>query len=376
VPQDDPAGAATTPGAGRPETDHRASDTPDSASPVTNRRRAMDIALGQIERAFGARAVVPLDGDTPLDVSVISTGSLKLDKALGIGGLPRGRITEVYGPESSGKTTLALHTIASAFAADPEARCGFIDAEHALDLRYARDLDVDPARLLLNQPDSGEQALEITETLIRSNALDVIVIDSVAALVPRAELEGDMGADTTGSHARLMSQALRRMTGAIGTSRTVVLFLNQIRSNLRPDATSPETTTGGNALKFYASVRIECRALQPIRSREKVVGRRTRLKVVKNKLAAPFREAQVDIIFGEGICRLNELIEAGTSAGLLTYQDRCFLLDGRSIGRGIDDARHRLRDDLRLRTELRTRLLHHPQWTGGDSALASEFDAR
>src|SRR5271157_241977 len=281
-----------------------------------DKQRALDAALGQIERAFGKGSIMKLGSrEAVMEVDVVSTGSLGLDIALGIGGLPRGRVVEIYGPESSGKTTLALHVIAEAQRGG--GTCAFIDAEHALDPGYARKLGVNVDELLISQPDAGEQALEIADTLVRSGAVDVLVVDSVAALVPRAELEGEMGDSHVGLHARLMSQALRKLTGSVSRSKTMLIFLNQIRLKIGVMFGNPETTTGGNALKFYASVRLEIRRIGQIKDREEMVGNQTRVKVVKNKLAPPFRQVEFDIMYGEGISKVGELIDLGVKAGVV-----------------------------------------------------------
>jgi recombination protein RecA len=280
--------------------------------------------------------------ETSGDVEVISTGSLGLDIALGIGGLPRGRVVEIYGPESSGKTTLALHVIAEAQRAG--GTCAFIDAEHALDPAYARKLGVNVEDLLISQPDAGEQALEITDTLVRSGAIDVLVIDSVAALVPRAELEGEMGDSHMGLHARLMSQALRKLTGSISRSRATVIFINQIRHKIGVMFGNPETTTGGNALKFYASVRLDIRRIGAIKERDQVIGNQTRVKVVKNKMAPPFKVVDFDIMYGEGVSKRGELIDLGVQAGVVEKSGSWFSYDGQRVGQGRENAKAYLRD--------------------------------
>lgn len=307
------------------------------------KNKALDAALTQIERAFGKGSIMRMGakgGDQQIEV--IPSGSLGLDLALGIGGLPRGRIIEVYGPESSGKTTLALHAIAEAQRRG--GTCAFIDAEHALDPVYARKLGVDVENLLVSQPDGGEQALEICDTLVRSGAVDVVVVDSVAALVPRAELEGEMGDSHVGLHARLMSQALRKLTGSVSRSNTMLIFLNQIRLKIGVMFGNPETTTGGNALKFYASIRMEIRRIGQIKDREEVVGNQTRVKVVKNKLAPPFRQVEFDIMYGEGVSKVGELIDLGVKAGVVEKSGAWFSYDSTRIGQGRENAKQYLRD--------------------------------
>jgi recombination protein RecA len=320
------------------------------------KNKALDAALSQIERAFGKGSIMRM-GARPGDEQheVIPSGSLGLDLALGIGGLPRGRIVEIYGPESSGKTTLALHAIAEAQRLG--GTCAFIDAEHALDPIYARKLGVDVDNLLISQPDAGEQALEIADTLVRSGAIDVLVIDSVAALVPRAELEGEMGDSHMGLHARLMSQALRKITGSVSRSKTMLIFLNQIRMKIGVMFGNPETTTGGNALKFYASVRLEIRRIGAIKDREQTVGNQTRVKVVKNKLAPPFRQVEFDIMYGEGISKVGELIDLGVKAGVVEKSGAWFSYDSTRIGQGRENAKQFLRDhkDMALSVEKKVR---------------------
>jgi recombination protein RecA len=310
---------------------------------VVERTKALDAALGQIERAFGKGSIMRLGTQkVQPEIEVISSGSLGLDIALGIGGLPKGRIIEIYGPESSGKTTLALHAIAE--AQKKGGTCAFIDAEHALDPGYARKLGVDVDNLLISQPDAGEQALEIADTLVRSGAVDVLVIDSVAALVPRAELEGEMGDTHVGLHARLMSQALRKLTGSVSRSNTLLIFLNQIRLKIGVMFGNPETTTGGNALKFYASVRMEIRRIGAIKDRDSVVGNQTRVKVVKNKMAPPFREVEFDIMYGEGISKVGELVDLGVKANVVEKSGAWFSHDSQRIGQGRENAKQFLRD--------------------------------
>jgi recombination protein RecA len=303
-----------------------------------DKSKALDAALSQIERQFGKGSIMRL-GKTPktMDVDVISSGSLSLDIALGIGGLPRGRVIEIYGPESSGKTTLALHCVAE--AQKKGGICAFIDAEHALDPVYARKLGVNVDDLLISQPDAGEQALEIADTLVRSGAIDVLVIDSVAALVPRAELEGEMGDSQPGLQARLMSQALRKLTASINRSNTMVIFINQIRMKIGVMYGSPETTTGGNALKFYASVRLDIRRIGVIKERDEVVGNQTRVKVVKNKLAPPFKQVEFDIMYGEGISKTGEIIDLGVKAGVVEKSGAWFSFDSQRIGQGRENAK-------------------------------------
>ena len=308
-----------------------------------DKNKALDAALTQIERAFGKGSIMRMGakaGDQQIEV--IPSGSLGLDLALGIGGLPRGRVLEIYGPESSGKTTLALHAIAE--AQKRGGTCAFIDAEHALDPIYARKLGVDVDNLLLSQPDGGEQALEICDTLVRSGAVDIVVIDSVAALVPRAELEGEMGDTHVGLHARLMSQALRKLTGSVSKSHTMLIFLNQIRLKIGVMFGNPETTTGGNALKFYASIRMEIRRIGQIKDRDEVVGNQTRVKVVKNKLAPPFRQVEFDIMYGEGISKVGELIDLGVKANVVEKSGAWFSYDSTRIGQGRENAKQFLRD--------------------------------
>ena len=311
------------------------------------KNKALDAAMAQIERSFGKGSIMRMGaraGDEQIEV--IPSGSLGLDLALGIGGLPRGRIVEIYGPESSGKTTLALHAIAEAQRRG--GTCAFIDAEHALDPTYARKLGVDVDNLLISQPDAGEQALEIADTLVRSGAIDVLVVDSVAALVPRAELEGEMGDSHMGLHARLMSQALRKITGSVSRSNCMLVFLNQIRMKIGVMFGNPETTTGGNALKFYASIRLEIRRIGQIKEREEVVGNQTRVKVVKNKLAPPFRQVEFDIMYGEGISKVGELLDLGVKATVVEKSGAWFSYDSQRIGQGRENAKQFLREHRAL----------------------------
>lgn len=338
-----------------------------------DKAKALDAALSQIERAFGKGSVMKLNGEhNPMEVEAISTGSLGLDIGLGIGGVPRGRIVEIYGPESSGKTTLALHIIAE--AQKTGGTCAIVDAEHALDPSYAKKLGVNVDELLISQPDAGEQALEITDTLVRSGALDVLVVDSVAALVPRAELEGDMGDSHVGLQARLMSQALRKLTGSISRSRTVVIFINQIRMKIGVMFGSPETTTGGNALKFYSSVRMDIRRIGAIKDKDEVVGNQTRVKVVKNKMAPPFRQIEFDIMYGEGISKMGELLDLGVQGNIVEKSGAWFSYDGQRIGQGRENSKNFLRENpdvaKKLESQIRKNagILADSMLTGPDSA--------
>ena len=324
---------------------------------AAEKQKALDAALSQIEKAFGKGSIMKLGSDTRQEVEVISTGSLGLDMALGIGGLPRGRIIEIYGPESSGKTTLALQVIASAQKAGGQ--CAIIDAEHALDPSYAGKLGCDVENLLIAQPDAGEQALEIADTLVRSGALDVLVVDSVAALVPRAELEGEMGDSHMGLQARLMSQALRKLTGSISKSRTVVIFINQIRMKIGVMFGNPETTTGGNALKFYASVRLDIRRIGALKDKETIVGNHTRVKVVKNKMAPPFRQVEFDIMYGEGISRTGEILDLGVNANIIEKSGAWFAFDGERIGQGRENARKFLKENPELMAKIERKIFEN-----------------
>ncbi len=316
-----------------------------------DREKALEAALAQIDRAFGKGSAMKLGQREALEIEAISTGSLGLDIALGIGGLPRGRVIEIYGPESSGKTTLALSVIAEAQKAGGTA--AFVDAEHALDPVYAKKLGVDTDNLIVSQPDTGEQALEITDTLVRSNAIDVLVVDSVAALVPRAEIEGEMGDSHVGLQARLMSQALRKLTGSISRSRSIVIFINQVRMKIGVMYGNPETTTGGNALKFYASVRLDIRRTGQIKERDDIIGNTTRVKVVKNKVAPPFRQVEFDIMYGSGISKTGEILDLGVKAGLIEKSGAWFSHDSVRIGQGRENAKKFLADnpDLAARIE-------------------------
>jgi len=316
-----------------------------------DRQRALDSAISQIERAFGKGSVMRLGAaEQAADIETVSTGSLGLDIALGVGGLPRGRIIEIYGPESSGKTTLTLHVIAEAQKSG--GNCAFIDAEHALDPPYAKKLGVKLDDLLISQPDTGEQALEIADTLVRSGAIDVIVVDSVAALVPKAELEGEMGDAHVGLQARLMSQALRKLTASISRSKCMLVFTNQIRSKIGVMFGSPETTTGGNALKFYASVRLDVRRIGAVKDRDETVGNQTRVKVVKNKVAPPFRVVDFDIMYGEGISKMGELIDLGVRAGVVDKSGSWFSYKSQRIGQGRENAKTFLRDNPAIAGEI------------------------
>jgi recombination protein RecA len=332
-----------------------------------DRSKALDAALSQIERNFGKGSIMKLGkNDKSMDIDVVSTGSLGLDLALGIGGLPRGRVVEIYGPESSGKTTLALHTVAE--AQKKGGICAFVDAEHALDPIYARKLGVKVDDLLISQPDHGEQALEIADTLVRSGAVDVLVVDSVAALVPLSELEGEMGDNQPGTQARLMSKALRKLTASINKSNTMVIFINQIRMKIGVMYGSPETTTGGNALKFYASVRLDIRRIGAIKEREEVVGNQTRVKVVKNKLAPPFKMVEFDIMYGEGVSKTGELIDLGVKAGIVEKSGAWFSYDSQRIGQGRENSKTFLKEnpDIAAKIEAAVR--------GNSSTLADKLD--
>ncbi len=322
---------------------------------IVDKTKALDAALSQIERSFGKGSIMRLgQKEQVVEIETVPTGSLSLDIALGIGGLPKGRIVEIYGPESSGKTTLALHAIAEAQKGG--GICAFIDAEHALDPIYARKLGVDLANLFISQPDTGEQALEITETLVRSGAVDVLVVDSVAALTPRAEIDGEMGDALPGLQARLMSKALRKLTAAIFRSNCMVVFINQIRMKIGVMFGSPETTTGGNALKFYASVRLDIRRIGSIKDRDSIVGNQTRVKVVKNKLAPPFKQVEFDIIYGEGISKVGELIDLGVKVGIVEKSGAWFSYNSQRLGQGRENAKQFLREHAEIATEIEAAL--------------------
>jgi len=316
-----------------------------------DKAKALDAALSQIERAFGKGSIMRLGKNSPsIEIETISTGSLGLDIALGVGGLPRGRVIEIYGPESSGKTTLALHTIAE--AQKKGGVCAFVDAEHALDPVYARKLGVNLDDLLISQPDTGEQALEITDTLVRSGAIDVLVVDSVAALTPRAEIEGEMGDVQPGLQARLMSQALRKLTASISRSNCMVIFINQIRMKIGVMYGSPETTTGGNALKFYASVRLDIRRVSTLKERDEATGNQVRVKVVKNKVAPPFKQVEFDIMFGEGISKVGELVDLGVKAGMVEKSGAWFSFDSQRLGQGRENAKTFLKNNPDLAAKI------------------------
>ncbi|WP_366656449.1 recombinase RecA [Fodinicurvata sp. EGI_FJ10296] len=319
-----------------------------------DKQKALDAALGQIERSFGKGSIMRLGARQKVDVEIVSTGSLGLDIGLGIGGFPRGRVVEIYGPESSGKTTLALHAVAEGQKAG--GTCAFIDAEHAMDPTYARKLGVNVDDLLVSQPDAGEQALEIADTLVRSGAIDVLVVDSVAALVPKAELEGEMGDSHVGLQARLMSQALRKLTSSISRSNTLVIFINQIRLKIGVMFGSPETTTGGNALKFYSSVRIDIRRIGSIKDRENVVGNQTRVKVVKNKMAPPFRTVEFDIMYGEGVSKTGELLDLGVQAGVVEKSGAWFSYSGQRVGQGRENAKRFLKENIDIAAEIEKKI--------------------
>ena len=326
-----------------------------SAAPASDKKKAIDAAMAQIEKMYGKGSIMRFSDGAEMNVEYIPTGSLALDVALGIGGLPRGRIIEIYGPESSGKTTLALHVVAEAQRKGGEV--AFVDAEHALDPTYARALCVDIDSMLISQPDTGEQALEITEALVRSGAIDVIVVDSVAALVPRAEIEGEMGDSYVGLHARLMSQALRKLTGAIGKTNTIVIFINQLREKIGVMYGNPETTTGGRALKFYSSVRIEIRRVEHLKNGTTLIGSRTRAKVVKNKIAPPFKEAEFDIMYGEGISKIGELVDMGLKFGFVQKSGAWFYMGEERLGQGRDAAKQYFKDHPEVADDVQAKIV-------------------
>ena len=326
----------------------------DSKENSVDRQKALDAALAQIDRAFGKGSAMKLGQKEAMNVESISTGSLGLDIALGVGGLPKGRVIEVYGPESSGKTTLALHVIAEAQKAGGTA--AFVDAEHALDPVYAKKLGVNIDELIVSQPDTGEQALEITDTLVRSNAIDILVVDSVAALVPRAEIEGEMGDSHVGLQARLMSQSLRKLTGSINRSKCMVIFINQLRMKIGVMYGNPETTTGGNALKFYASVRLDIRRTGQIKDRDEIIGNSTRVKVVKNKVAPPFKQVEFDIMYGEGISKTGELLDLGVKAGVVEKSGAWYSYGDERIGQGRENAKSFLKENTGVATEIEDKI--------------------
>jgi recombination protein RecA len=340
--------------------------------PTAEKQKALDTALAQIERQFGKGSVIKMSEKTSAPIEVIPTGSIALDMALGIGGLPRGRIIEIFGPESSGKTTLTLHAIANAQKAGGIA--AFIDAEHAFDAEYAKKLGVDIDALLVSQPDTGEQALEIMDMLVRSGALDLIVVDSVAALVPRAEIEGEMGDSHMGLQARLMSQALRKITGALSQSKTTAIFINQLRDKIGVFFGSPETTTGGKALKFYASVRMDIRRIETLKDGQEAVGNRTRVKVVKNKVAPPFKQAEFDILYGVGISREGSLLDLGVDLGIVKKSGAWFTYEGDQLGQGKENSRQFLLDNPDLANEIETKIRGHFATADIDPALVAAID--
>ena len=346
-----------------------------AAAMADDKKRAIETAMQQIERTYGKGSIMRFGDNTVSNVEAISTGSLALDLALGIGGLPKGRIIEIYGPESSGKTTLALHVLAQAQKAGGEV--AFIDAEHALDITYARALGVKVEDMLVSQPDTGEQALEITEALVRSGAIDVIVVDSVAALVPRAEIEGEMGDSFVGLHARLMSQALRKLTGAVGKTNTIVIFINQLREKVGVMYGNPEVTTGGRALKFYSSVRIDVRRIETLKVGGEMIGNRTRAKVVKNKMAPPFREAEFDIMYGEGISMLGELIDLGVKLGLVQKSGSWYSMGETRIGQGRDAAKQYLKNNPEIADNLEAEIRRNfDKLMTGQSRVAAKAAGR
>ncbi len=351
------------------------SQTKAAAAMADDKKRAIETAMQQIERTYGKGSIMRFGDNTVSNVEAISTGSLALDLALGIGGLPKGRIIEIYGPESSGKTTLALHVLAQAQKAGGEV--AFIDAEHALDIGYARALGVSVEDMLVSQPDTGEQALEITEALVRSGAIDVIVVDSVAALVPRAEIEGEMGDSFVGLHARLMSQALRKLAGAINKTNCIVIFINQLREKVGVMYGNPEVTTGGRALKFYASVRIDVRRIETLKNGSEMIGNRTRAKVVKNKMAPPFREAEFDIMYGEGISLIGELIDLGVKLGLVQKSGSWYSMGETRIGQGRDAAKQYLKNNPEIADNLEAEIRRNfDKLMTGQSRVAAKAAGR
>ena len=346
-----------------------------AAAMADDKKRAIETAMQQIERTYGKGSIMRFGDNTVSNVEAVPTGSLALDLALGIGGLPKGRIIEIYGPESSGKTTLALHVLAQAQKADGEV--AFIDAEHALDITYARALGVKVEDMLVSQPDTGEQALEITEALVRSGAIDVIVVDSVAALVPRAEIEGEMGDSFVGLHARLMSQALRKLAGAINKTNCIVIFINQLREKVGVMYGNPEVTTGGRALKFYSSVRIDVRRIETLKNGSEIIGNRTRAKVVKNKMAPPFREAEFDIMYGEGISLIGELIDLGVKLGLVQKSGSWYSMGETRIGQGRDAAKQYLKNNPEIADNLEAEIRRNfDKLMTGQSRVAAKAAGR
>ncbi len=337
-----------------------------------DREKALEAALAQIDRAFGKGSAMKLGSKETMQIETIPTGSLGLDIALGVGGLPRGRVIEIYGPESSGKTTLALHVIAEAQRTGGTA--AFVDAEHALDPVYAKKLGVNIDELIVSQPDTGEQALEIVDTLVRSNAIDVLVIDSVAALVPRAEIEGEMGDSHVGLQARLMSQSLRKLTGSISRSRCMVIFINQLRMKIGVMYGNPETTTGGNALKFYASVRLDIRRIGQIKDRDEIVGNTTRVKVVKNKVAPPFKQVEFDIMYGQGISKLGEILDLGVKAGIVEKSGAWFSYDSIRIGQGRENSKQFLKDNSEISDRLEAAIRSHTDGLSGEMMAGPDAD--
>jgi len=337
-----------------------------------DREKALEAALAQIDRAFGKGSAMKLGSKETMQVETVSTGSLGLDIALGVGGLPKGRVIEIYGPESSGKTTLALHVIAEAQKLGGTA--AFVDAEHALDPAYAKKLGVDIDNLIVSQPDTGEQALEIVDTLVRSNAIDVLVIDSVAALVPRAEIEGEMGDTHVGLQARLMSQSLRKLTGSISRSNCMVIFINQLRMKIGVMYGNPETTTGGNALKFYASVRLDIRRIGQIKDRDEIVGNTTRVKVVKNKVAPPFKQVEFDIMYGEGISKIGEILDLGVKAGIVDKSGAWFSYDSIRIGQGRENSKQYLKENPEICDRLEAAIRSHTDGLSGEMMAGPDAD--
>ena len=339
---------------------------------TVDRQKALEAALAQIDRAFGKGSAMKLGSKETMEIEVISSGSLGLDIALGVGGLPRGRVIEIYGPESSGKTTLALHVIAEAQKNGGTA--AFVDAEHALDPAYAKKLGVDIDELIVSQPDTGEQALEIVDTLVRSNAIDVLVIDSVAALVPRAEIEGEMGDTHVGLQARLMSQTLRKLTGSISRSNCMVIFINQLRMKIGVMYGNPETTTGGNALKFYASVRLDIRRIGQIKDRDEIVGNTTRVKVVKNKVAPPFKQVEFDIMYGQGISKIGEILDLGVKAGIVEKSGAWFSYDSIRIGQGRENSKQYLKENPEICDRLEAAIRSHTDGLSGEMMAGPDAD--